>query len=208
MPFGNYTELQAAIADHLDRDDLTAQIPDFIYLAEISIAEKLDLEQSLLVVTGNLVSGQDYVPLPADCFEPRSLQIDSPTPSTPDIVGAAEWVRFRSVSPGFPALARVRGVTQLALSPTPDGNYAYTLEYIAGVAHLSGTTATTPLLLTAPGALFYGSLLEAAPFIDGEARVPLWKSFFDDAVAGARRRMFRLRTSGGPLRQRGLGATP
>ena len=30
MALGNFTELKASIADTLNRDDLTAQIPDFI----------------------------------------------------------------------------------------------------------------------------------------------------------------------------------
>ena len=34
MALTNYTELKASIADFLNRDDLTAVIPDFITLAE------------------------------------------------------------------------------------------------------------------------------------------------------------------------------
>ena len=34
MPLSNYTELQASIADTLNRDDLTNQIPDFISLVK------------------------------------------------------------------------------------------------------------------------------------------------------------------------------
>ena len=37
MPLSNYTELQASIADTLNRDDLTNQIPDFIRLAEAQL---------------------------------------------------------------------------------------------------------------------------------------------------------------------------
>ena len=34
MPFANYTELQAAVADWLNRTDLSSRIVDFIALAE------------------------------------------------------------------------------------------------------------------------------------------------------------------------------
>ena len=37
MALGTYTELKDAIADWLDRSDLTARIPDFIALAEARI---------------------------------------------------------------------------------------------------------------------------------------------------------------------------
>jgi hypothetical protein len=37
MAINNYTELVAAIAEWLARDDLTARIPDFVTLAEAKI---------------------------------------------------------------------------------------------------------------------------------------------------------------------------
>ena len=37
MALGTFTELKDAIADWLDRSDLTARIPDFIALAEARI---------------------------------------------------------------------------------------------------------------------------------------------------------------------------
>ena len=41
MPLSNYTELTASIADTLNRDDLTAVIPDFIKLAEAQLNRDL-----------------------------------------------------------------------------------------------------------------------------------------------------------------------
>ena len=41
MALGTFTELKDAIADWLDRSDLTARIPDFIALAEARINREL-----------------------------------------------------------------------------------------------------------------------------------------------------------------------
>lgn len=38
MAISNYTELQTAVANWLDRDDLSARIPEFIGLCEIGRA--------------------------------------------------------------------------------------------------------------------------------------------------------------------------
>ena len=50
MALSNYTELQASIADTLNRDDLTAVIPDFVRLAEAPVSyTHLTLPTILLV---------------------------------------------------------------------------------------------------------------------------------------------------------------
>ena len=41
MPLSNYSELQASVADWINRDDLTDQIPDFITLCEASMQRRL-----------------------------------------------------------------------------------------------------------------------------------------------------------------------
>ena len=41
MAFTTYTELKSVVADYLARTDLTAQIPDFITLAEVRLKRDL-----------------------------------------------------------------------------------------------------------------------------------------------------------------------
>ena len=41
MPITTYTELKAAIADFLNRDDLSAVVPTFISLAEADIQRRV-----------------------------------------------------------------------------------------------------------------------------------------------------------------------
>ena len=44
MALGNYTELQASIADFLNRSDLTLVIPDFITMAEADMNRTLRIK--------------------------------------------------------------------------------------------------------------------------------------------------------------------
>ena len=53
MAISNYSELQTAVANWLDRDDLTARIPEFIALAEARFNRVLRLRSMEAKYTAN-----------------------------------------------------------------------------------------------------------------------------------------------------------
>ena len=63
MAFTTYTELKASVADYLARTDLTAQIPDFITLAEKRLKRDLRIRQMLKVVTATMTAADATVAL-------------------------------------------------------------------------------------------------------------------------------------------------
>jgi len=89
MSIETYSELQAAIADLLNRSDLAAQIPNWISLCEAALNRDLDCPQ-MQVTTTITITGETY-PLPADFGGVKSLRINSGAGSpveyvTPDIL--------------------------------------------------------------------------------------------------------------------------
>ncbi len=64
MAITTYTELQAAIASWLNRGDLTAQIPDFIALAEADINAQFDIRSIETDQALTAVVSSRFVPLP------------------------------------------------------------------------------------------------------------------------------------------------
>ena len=64
MAIGTYAELQTAVANWLDRDDLTDRIPEFIALAEAKMNRVLRISLMENVSTALLMSGgvRDYSP--------------------------------------------------------------------------------------------------------------------------------------------------
>ena len=62
MAIGTYAELQTAVANWLDRDDLTARIPEFIALAEAKMNSNLRISLMENVSTALIMSGgvRDY----------------------------------------------------------------------------------------------------------------------------------------------------
>jgi hypothetical protein len=77
MSITNYTDLKATIASYLARSDLTAQIPDFIQLAETRLRRELRIRQMLKVVTTATVAGDSTVELPSDYLQMRDLHMNT-----------------------------------------------------------------------------------------------------------------------------------
>ena len=68
MALSNYTELQASIADTLNRDDLTAVIPDFVRLAEAQlnrVVRHWRMEDRVIATVDS-----QYTALPTNFLEP------------------------------------------------------------------------------------------------------------------------------------------
>ena len=75
MAITNYTNLQTAIADFLNRDDLTSVIPTFIQLAEAQFSRELRHWRQQRRVTTTV--DQKYENLPSDFIEAVHLYIDT-----------------------------------------------------------------------------------------------------------------------------------
>ena len=69
MSITTYSELQTAVANWLKRSDLTANIPDFIRLAEVRIKSLLDLMDLEVTAGLTVTQNSDTVALPADFKE-------------------------------------------------------------------------------------------------------------------------------------------
>src|SRR5210317_2096975 len=77
MAITNYSELQTSIANFLARDDLTAQIPDFISLAEARMAREMQARSQEKRATANLVAGDAFVSLPTDLRSIRLVKLNT-----------------------------------------------------------------------------------------------------------------------------------
>ena len=82
MALTNYTELQQAIADWLNRADLSQQIPDFIALAEGTLNNVMRSTYMVASATVSLPLSTQKVAVPATMLEPIYLQVTS-APSSP-----------------------------------------------------------------------------------------------------------------------------
>lgn len=196
MAITTYAELQTAVADFLNRDDLTAIIPDFITLAEAQMQRKLRHYQMEKRATSTV--NERYSALPADFLQPIRLHIDGQNKALDAISSLAiQDDRFYSVS-GEP---RYYSITagEIELLPTPDGDYTLELYYYRTLPVLSASNTTNWLLTAAPDAYLYGALLQSAPYLQEDSRIPVWGALYAGAIEDLNRDSDRAKWGGSGL---------
>jgi hypothetical protein len=199
MALSTYTELRTSIADWLNRSDLSATIPDFISLAEAQIERTLRTRQ--MIVRANASFTSEYSAVPADFLEVKTLKLTSTNPLTPlEFLSSDDMDQARShyTASGKPRFFSVVG-NQLRISPTPDGTYTAELTYFAKLTKLSNSVTNNWLLTSSPDIYLYGALLQAAPYLQDDARIQTWATLYERALNDLRTADDRASTSGGVL---------
>ena len=182
MALSTYTELKAAVADWLNRTDLTTPIVDFISLAEAEMKRRLRraTESTTIYISAGNMNG------PSDMAEPIALRLStangySDIPlrlCTPEML----WERrAREGTTGRPTdYAYFDG--QLQFAPVPDQSYDGILLYYQQLTPLSGSNETNAVLTEAPDAYLFGALLQATPYVEHDERIAVWQMKFDNAI--------------------------
>ena len=183
MAFTSYSDLKTTIANYLARSDLTSVIPDFIRLAEERLRRDLRTRQMLVVATANTVGGDSTVGLPTDFLEMRDIHINTnPIASLSYEAPNAFYSNTRATQSGLPTTYTVLA-SELQFSPIPDGVYTAQMLYYAKPPLLSDTNSSNVFLANFPDALLYGALGEAEPYLMNDARLQVWASLYDRAIA-------------------------
>ena len=182
MAFSNYTELQTSVADWLDRDDLTARIPDFITLAEARFNRLLRIRSMETEAEQVTVAGTRSYSLPTDYRQMRTVHLTT-NPITPLSYITPEVMDriWAGSTTGKPLSYTIKG-NNFYLGPSPDVVYTIKFLYYKKVPSLSALTTTNTIVTDAPDVYLYGCLLEAEPFLQNDDRIQVWAAAFDQAV--------------------------
>jgi hypothetical protein len=169
-----YTGLQAAVADWLNRADLTAQIPGFIALSEAKFNRELRLRDML--TRSEAVSTNEYVAMPSDFLEAYNLELNMTNIAAQqslEYIGPNE----AKVLKANKAVNEVRYFTIIdgafELIPAPQASVDLLLTYYARIPSLAAN-GTNWLLTKAPDLYLYSALLEAAPYLKDDERLQIW----------------------------------
>jgi hypothetical protein len=199
MALTTYAELKTSIGDWLNRSDLTSVIPDFISLAEAQIERTLRARQ--MIVRANASFDAQYGAVPADFLESKSLKLTSTNPQTPLTflsIDALDNEATKYTGSGKPKFFGVVG-GQFRLVPLPDSTYTTELTYYAKLAKLSNDNTTNWLLASSPDIYLYGALLQAAPYLQDDARIQTWATLYERALNDLQTADDRGASSGGAL---------
>ena len=222
MAIGTYDELKTAVANWLDRDDLTDRIPEFIALAEarmnraLRVSMMVNVDETTLGGATALVSGTRDYSLPSGYlqmidFHLRTSPIVTLSYITPENMNRM-WAGSQSGKPQsytlFSDNASGTPVKKVRLGPAPDSNYDYSVMFYKKIDALSASNTTEPMLTDNPDVYLYGALLEAEPFLMNDQRIQLWATALTEAVNQIQQEDNKDRHSGSTMRVMNTGGYP
>jgi len=182
VALSNYTELQASIADFLNRSDLTSVIPDFITMCEAEFNRTLRV-RDMSVRTQAPIDSQ-YLKLPSDFIGMRNIDLltDPVTPMAYKNLQNLD-IHRSAHSTGKPLYYSIMK-DNLEFAPAPDGDYTVEIVYYQKIPALSAdeTNGVNWLLTDHPDAYLYGSLMHSAPYLQADERVGLWAGKYQQVI--------------------------
>ena len=205
MAISNYSELQTAVANWLDRDDLTDRIPEFIALAEARFNRVLRLRSMEAKYTANTVASQRNLALPTGYIQMRNFQVNTSPLTTLSYVTPEIYDRLWGGSTGGTPKFYTILANEVSFGPIPGSVMEVEMLFYKKFDNLSGSVATNWLITNAPDIYLYGSMLEAEPFIMNDERVPLWAAALERGVSDLQEQDNKDRHSGSALRVMNTG---
>lgn len=183
MAITTYAELKTAIAEWLNRDDLTSTIPDFITLAEESMA--LNMRHWRMENRATATLDSQYEALPARFVAPIRLSLTGGNTYALEQVSQAQLMDRRSQASNVSGRPQYYALTQgeIEVFPTPDADYTLELVYYEKAEALSDSNTTNWILDNYPSVYLYGSLMHTAPFLKDDPRLQVWASLYQQGVA-------------------------
>ena len=205
MALSTYTELKSAIANWLNRSDLTTEIgDDFIKLVESEYNSKLRIKAMLTSKTDYSISAET-VAVPTGFLQVRDFYISSgaekysltymPPTQMDQVKGGS--------TTGRPNVYTILG-TNFRFAPSPDATYTATINYYKAITPLSSSEPSNYILTNHPGIYLYGSLYHAANFLGGiePNNLQNWLQLYQTGLERIERNDKEDQWSGSPLQTR------
>lgn len=213
MALSTYSEIKASVARWLNRDDMTALIPDFITMAESRLNDRLRLAPMEKSATFTLDTGavlltdENTGQILIDEITGAFLIDENSDPSRfgvkdlpSDFLEARSVVantspsavlRLASPNRATESYERRSGYPDLytivgsIIAVYPVTTASITLTYYGKIPALSDEAETNWLLTRYPQMYLYAALLESAPVLIDDARAAFWRAYLDQAIIDA-----------------------
>ena len=164
MALTSYSTLKTAVANWLNRSDLTDEIADdFIILTEADLNSKLRIRK--MITQSSITIDSETESLPTGFLQVRNFYILSGgTKHSLRYVSPSHMDQLRGTSTsGTPEVYTILGDT-FRFSPKPDSSYTGYINYYKKFDALSVTNTSNFILTDHPAIYLYGSLYHAANF--------------------------------------------
>ena len=205
MAITTKAELHTAVANWLNRSDLTDRIPEFIALAEASFNRVLRTRDMLTRAT--TTTDAQYVALPSDFQEMLNVELTSTDPPRRLLYATSDrsddYREQKSNKTGIPVHYTIEGQT-LQLNPTPDVSYTIQMNYYQDIPALASQadSGNNHLLLSSPDCYLFGTLMQASPFLMDPQSAQMWDGLLARSMEELRISDDKSRYAGGTLTMR------
>ena len=183
-----YTELQSAVADWLNRTDLTTNIQNWIQLTEAEIDRRVKWSTS----AASISIATETTPWPSDMAQPRSIRLVTSTGTDyPLTVCTSEQLADHraayGTTTGRPMFVCYERTGLIQVSPTPDTGYTAEITYYVGLKAGGANLASAPgginyFITSFPDVYLYGCLTHAERFLEHEDAAQRWEAKFNEGV--------------------------
>jgi len=192
----NYSTLQSAIADYLNRADLTSQIQTFIQFVEADLNTRLRCRE--MIVRATTTNDDEFVKLPLDFLEALNLQIvGGASPLRYVTLDEADMINKAQVLTQVSVYSLMNGAIELI--PPPSTDVEIEMVYYGKIPALTDSNTTNWLLTKAPDVYLYGALVHAAPFLMDDQRIPVFGNIYLKRVEELNQESQKSLHSGSPL---------
>lgn len=182
-----YDNLVSDIQNYMERNDaqFVAQIPSLIGLAESAIAAELKTYLQLTVVETTLTQNQVVVAKPARWRKTVSLKSNG----KPILMRSQDYVaQYQSEStPAIPLYYAEYDYSNWAIAPAPAAATPVEIIYYSEIQPLDTTNQQNLFTREAPQAMLFGTLLQAQGYLKALDKLPVWKSYYTDALAALKK---------------------
>ena len=208
MALSSYSELKSAIANWLNRSDLTDEIADdFIKLTEADYNAKLRIRAMEQIDTITIDSETESVP--TGFIAVRSFYILSSSVKYPlEYITPANMFETKGGSrTGKPRAYTIESDNEtetFRFGPSPDTSYTGYLSYYKAISALSSSNTSNWMLANHPAVYLYGSLFHAANFLGGvePQQVQNWLQMYATAMERVENNDKQDSYGGAPVTQR------
>jgi hypothetical protein len=176
MSISTYGELKTAVANWLERSDLTSRIPEFISLAETRINQELRSRENEKRITATFST--EYFDIPTNMVEIRNIQLDTDPIQHLNYVSPEQMDIYRPTSTtGQPKVYTIHG-DEFQVKPVPDTTYTAQMTYFYELTAFSADNDSNTVLTKFPGLYLYGALIAAAPFVGDSSLLNTWVELY------------------------------
>jgi len=206
MALANYTELQASLANWLNRSDLTTEIAgDFIVLAEKDFNSKLRIGR-MIESNASFTIDSETETLPTGFLQVRDFYIlEGGTKYSLEYITPVQMDQIKGGSTtGMPRTFTILG-NNFRFAPIPSSSYTAVINYYKEFTALSSSNATNYILTNHPSIYLYGALYHAANFLGGiePRQTQQWQQQYITALERLERNDREDQYGNAPLQQRG-----